>query len=124
MCDLRAGDLVECVDADPVHVRSKRMPELGQVYRIETARRVGDGYSVRLVEIAPECHRGGPCSCNNCGWDSGRFRRWGRLKSDRLGLFRAMLKSDQCGAAGATRTIQEACSACALLGPEQAWAAR
>ena len=68
------------------------MPKLNQVYTVESVRRVGDGYSVRLVELTPECYLGGPCRCGSCGWDAERFRRVYRPDDEKLDVFRAMLK--------------------------------
>jgi hypothetical protein len=75
MCGLRASDFVECIDNHPVHKQSKTMPELGRLYTVESVRSIGNGFSVRLNELTPECFRGGRCSCGNCGWDAGRFRK-------------------------------------------------
>ena len=89
MCDLRAFDIVECVDDTPVLKESQTMPEAGHLYRIRSVRKIGNGYSVRLLELTPDCHLGGPCSCGHCGWDSGRFRLTHR--PDKLAKFREML---------------------------------
>ena len=92
MCDLRALDVVECIDDTPVLKQSAIMPKAGHLYRIQSVRRVGYGFSVRLFELTPECHLGGPCNCGNCGWDSGRFRLAQRREEDKLSVLRALLK--------------------------------
>ena len=51
------------------------MPDLGGLYTVASVRPVGEGISVRLKELAPTCHAGGPCGCGDCGWDAGRFRK-------------------------------------------------
>ena len=94
MCDLKAFELVECVDDIPVLKQSKTMPEAGRQYHVASVKRIGDGYSVRLLELTPDCHVGGPCACGDCGWDSGRFRRILR-QNDRLAKLRAMLKTSK-----------------------------
>ncbi len=91
MCGLRAFDLVECIDDTPVLKTSRTMPGLGQHYRIESIKRVGNGYSVRLMELKPDCHLGGTCLCGHCGWDSSRFRLVRRLGEYRLATFHEML---------------------------------
>jgi hypothetical protein len=91
MCELRPGEQVECIDNMPVHKESMTMPELGTVYTIASVRAVGEGYSVRLGEIIPTCHMGGPCGCGECGWDASRFRRASRPVEDRLASLRALL---------------------------------
>jgi hypothetical protein len=91
MCELRALDVVECVDDIPVQKESTIMPRRGTHYRVQSVRGVGDGYSVRLMELTPECHSGGPCNRGNCGWDSSRFRRVSRSDQQALALLRAML---------------------------------
>ena len=91
MCDLQALDVVECVDDTPVLKQSNTMPQIGCFYRVQSVRRVGDGFSVRLFELTPDCHLGGPCDCGNCGWDSGRFRLVQRQYEDRLTVLRALL---------------------------------
>jgi hypothetical protein len=75
VCDLIAGDIVECVDDRPGRPESRVMPDLGGLYTITGVRPVGEGHSVRLKELAPSCHSGGPCACGNCGWDAARFRK-------------------------------------------------
>src|SRR5436309_4993728 len=92
MCDLQALDVVECIDDSPVLKQSTVMPEAGRFYRVQSVRRVGDGFSIRLFELTPGCHRGGPCNCGNCGWDSRRFRRVARQHQDRLAVFRSIVK--------------------------------
>ncbi len=91
MFDLRAFDLVECIDDTPVLTISRTMPGLGQHYRVESIRRVGDGHSVRLIELTPDCYMGGTCLCGHCGWDSSRFRLVRKLGDDRLATFHEML---------------------------------
>jgi hypothetical protein len=91
MCDLRALDVVECIDDTPVLKQSAVMPKAGHLYRVQSVRRVGDGFSVRLFELSPKCHLGGPCNCGNCGWDSGRFRLAHRREEDKLSILRAFL---------------------------------
>ena len=75
MSDIRAGDLVECIDDTPSRPESQIMPDLGALYTITNIRAVGDGASVRLKELTPSCHLGGVCACGDCGWDAGRFRK-------------------------------------------------
>ncbi len=75
MSDLSTGDIVECIDDTPSRPESQIMPDLGALYTITSIRPVGDGASVRLKELTPSCHQGGPCACGNCGWDAGRFRK-------------------------------------------------
>jgi hypothetical protein len=75
LCDLLTGDIVECIDDRPVLAESRVMPVLGGLYTVSSVRPVGDGYSVRLKELQPSCHHGGPCACGGCGWDCGRFRK-------------------------------------------------
>ena len=93
MCDFQARDLVECIDGSPVLQQSRAMPELGQRYYVESVRKVGDGYSVRLFEVLPECYLGGPCTCGNCGWDAARFRLVRRFSRDKLGVLRDLLEN-------------------------------
>lgn len=95
MCDLQALDVVECIDATPVLKQSKTMPQLGRLYRVQSVRKIGDGYSVRLFDVTPECHLGGPCNCGNCGWDSRRFRRVQGPEKDRLTVLRVLLSSSK-----------------------------
>lgn len=92
MWEFQAFDIVECIDEKPVHSRSKAMPQIGHLYRVQSVRKVGDGHSIRLLELTPECHAGGPCNCGNCGWDSGRFRLVHRPADDKLRAFREMLE--------------------------------
>jgi hypothetical protein len=75
LSDLVAGDIVECVDDRPRRPESQVMPVLGGLYTISGVRPVEDGHSVRLKELQPTCHLGGPCACGACGWDAGRFRK-------------------------------------------------
>ena len=75
MSDIRAGDLVECIDDTPSRPESQIMPDLGALYTVTNIRAVGDGASVRLKELTPSCHLGGVCACGDCGWDAGRFRK-------------------------------------------------
>lgn len=75
MSDIAAGDMVECIDDTPALVESRVMPELGALYVVTSIRPAGDGHSVRLKELTPSCHLGGPCACGGCGWDAGRFRK-------------------------------------------------
>lgn len=76
MCNLKAGDMVECIFAGKIHQWSKKvMPVEGQRYTVESVRPLGDGYSVRLHELIPHCNDDKPCKCGNCGWDSTRFRK-------------------------------------------------
>ncbi len=67
------------------------MPELGQLYTVESIRNVAGGYSVRLNELTPDCYQGGSCTCGNCGWDSGRFRRVYRPDDEKLASLRELL---------------------------------
>jgi hypothetical protein len=92
MCDFRAGDRVECIDDRPLRPESRSMPALGMIYTVASVRAVGDGFSVRLREIIPTCHRGGDCGCGRCGWDSQRFRLVYRPDDSRLEVFRQLLK--------------------------------
>jgi len=82
MCELKSSDIVECVDDKPARVESKVMPVRGQLYTIASLKPVGDGYSVRLKELVPTCHLGGPCACGGCGWDANRFRKVYRPKDE------------------------------------------
>jgi hypothetical protein len=72
---LKSGDIVECIDDVPSRAESKVMPTRGRLYTLSAVRWVGDGASVRLKELVPTCHLGGPCGCGQCGWDAGRFRK-------------------------------------------------
>jgi hypothetical protein len=92
MCDLKPLDIVECIDDSPILKQSTTMPQAGRLYRVQSVRRVGDGFSVRLLELTSECHLGGPCHCGSCGWDSGRFRRVAHQSEDRLAVFRELLE--------------------------------
>lgn len=92
MCELKANDLVECIDDDPTHLNSLNMPERGRRYTVASIRPAGDGHSVRLAGLVPECRRGGPCDCGECGWDARRFRRIYRPKAANLDVFRRMLE--------------------------------
>ena len=91
MCDLRASDYVECIDNIPVQANSRTMPELRRLYTVESVRPVGDGYSIRLNELEPDCHSGGACGCGECGWDSTRFRRVYRPTPDKIAALTALL---------------------------------
>ncbi len=75
MARLNVFDHVECIDGTPDLAQSKVMPKQGEVYRVASVRGVDDLYSVRLFELTPECHIGGPCRCGDCGWDARRFRK-------------------------------------------------
>lgn len=75
MSRFQSADVVECIDDTPVHPESRIMPRMGERYTVTRTRQVGDGWSVRLLEIHPTCHAGGPCRCGDCGWDSSRFRK-------------------------------------------------
>jgi hypothetical protein len=99
MCEFQATDIVECIDDTPVHKQSRTMPQCGRLYRVHSVRHSGDGYSIRLRELTPECYRGGPCCCGNCGWDSGRFRLVDRPTGGRLALFHSMLRQSVSGPA-------------------------
>lgn len=91
MIDYKPGDLVECIDDRPTLRTSQIMPELGRVYTVEQIRAVGDGYSVRLVELTPTCHEGDICGCGHCGWDARRFRKVLRRHDDAMAVLRALL---------------------------------
>ena len=91
MCHLQASDFVECIDNKPLYKASVTMPELGRMYRVESVRCAGDGFSVRLIELTPECYKGGTCDCGDCGWDAGRFRRVYRPDDEKLEQFRELL---------------------------------
>ena len=67
------------------------MPELRRYYTVESVRPVADGYSVRLNELAPDCHKGGACACGQCGWDSGRFRKVYRPTPSKIAALTALL---------------------------------
>ena len=71
--DLRTAPLSE--DELLGHPESQVMPAPGALYTVASIRPAGDGHSVRLKELAPSCHLGGPCGCGQCGWDAGRFRK-------------------------------------------------
>lgn len=75
MSRFQSADVVECIDDTPVHLETRVMPRLGERYTVTRTRAVGDGWSVRLLELHPTCHLGGPCRCGDCGWDSSRFRK-------------------------------------------------
>lgn len=75
MSDIRSGDYVECIDDVPYRPESKVMPALGGLYTVASVRAIDGAGSVRLKELTPSCHRGGPCGCGECGWDAGRFRK-------------------------------------------------
>lgn len=95
MSHLRAGDVVKCINNTPLLRRSTTMPALDRTYTIESIRAVDGGFSVRLVELAPDCWQGGPCRCGACGWDAMRFRRVPRVDQGRLDVFRAMLPRER-----------------------------
>jgi hypothetical protein len=84
MLHFRPNDIVECIDETPVRAESRVMPSVGRLYTVAGMNRVGDGYSVRLKELAPTCYLGGPCGCGECGWDAGRFRKVYRPKNATL----------------------------------------
>ena len=71
------------------------MPELGRFYSVASVRPVGGGYSVRLNELAPDCRRGGVCTCGKCGWDSGRFRRIYRPSPEKIAALTALLEAPE-----------------------------
>jgi hypothetical protein len=75
MTDIAAGDVVKCIDDTPTRPESRIMPDPSTLYIVDSIRPVGDGWSVRLRELAPSCHQGGACACGGCGWDAARFRR-------------------------------------------------
>jgi hypothetical protein len=75
MSRFQSADVVECIDDIPVRPETRVMPRLGQRYTVTRTRQVGDGHSVRLLELHPTCHLGGPCRCGECGWDASRFRK-------------------------------------------------
>lgn len=93
MFDMRPGDYVECVDNRPQISLSTTMPELDRLYTVESVRAVDGGHSVRLNELAPTCHQGGPCRCGECGWDARRFKRVYRPDSRKLAPFRELLRN-------------------------------
>ncbi len=90
MSDIAVGDIVECVDDTPSRPESQVMPILGGLYAVASIRPVGDGRSVRLRELLPSCHLGGPCACGDCGWDAGRFRKVYRPSAE---LFEALMRA-------------------------------
>jgi hypothetical protein len=75
MSQFQSADVVECIDDTPIHSETRVMPRLGERYTVTRTRQVGDGWSVRLLELHPTCHLGGPCRCGDCGWDAARFRK-------------------------------------------------
>ncbi len=75
MFDLVRGDIVECIDDTPNRPESQVMPILGGLYTVTSIRPCEDGQSIRLKELTPSCHLGGPCGCGDCGWDGRRFRK-------------------------------------------------
>jgi hypothetical protein len=75
LTDISRGDIVECIDDRPSWPETRVMPDLGALYSVTSIRPVAGGRSVRLKELTPTCHLGGPCACGECGWDSGRFRK-------------------------------------------------
>lgn len=82
MTDITAGDIVKCIDDTASRPESQIMPDLDRLYVVSSIRPVGDGHSVRLRELTPNCHLGGVCACGQCGWDAGRFRRLYRPDPD------------------------------------------
>jgi hypothetical protein len=84
LTDITRGDIVECVDDRPNWRETQVMPDLGGLYAVTSIRPVSGGHSVRLKELTPTCHRGGPCACGSCGWDAGRFRKVYRPSADLL----------------------------------------
>lgn len=82
MTDITAGDIVKCIDDTPSRPESQIMPDLDMLYVVASIRSVGDGHSVRLRELRPNCHLGGVCACGQCGWDARRFRRVYRPNPD------------------------------------------
>src|SRR4030095_7213994 len=95
MCDLKSCDFVECIDNKPARKWRRTMPELGRYYTIESVRPVSDGYSVRLNELAPGCHRGGACTCAECVWDPSRFRRMSRPSPEKIAALTALLDTPE-----------------------------
>jgi hypothetical protein len=95
MCDLKAGDFVECIDNKPAGRKRRTMPELGRFYTIESMRPAADGFSVRLNEVVPDCRRGGACACGRCGWDSSRFRRIYRPSPEKIAALTALLDAPE-----------------------------
>ena len=95
MCDLKTSDFVECIDNKPAGRKRRTMPELGRFYTIESVRPVGDGYSVRLNELAPDCRKGGVCKCRKCGWDSGRFRKVYRPSPEKIAVLTDLLNAPE-----------------------------
>lgn len=93
MCDFQALDIVECIDDRPNRPESVTMPQLGQLYTVDTVRRLADGHSVRLIEIDPECHLGGPCACGDCGWDARRFRKVRRSGAEQADALLAAIRT-------------------------------
>jgi hypothetical protein len=91
MLDLRPGDYVECIDNCPHFPTSNFMPDTDRLYTVEDVRLIAGGYSLRLNELAPTCHKGGSCACGDCGWDARRFRRIYRPDPRNLKSFQAML---------------------------------
>ena len=87
MSDFATGDIVECVDDTPSRPQSQIMPVLDRLYTVTSLRPVGDGGSVRLKELTPNCHLGGLCACGGCGWDAGRFRKVYRPNPDLFARF-------------------------------------
>jgi hypothetical protein len=91
MSHLKVSDVVKCIDNTPLHRQSTTMPSLDRTYTVESVRAVDGGFSVRLVELTPDCWQGGPCACGACGWDARRFRRVRPVRDEQLAVFRAML---------------------------------
>lgn len=92
LSEIAAGDIVECIDDRPSHAASLVMPRWGGLYTVTSIRPADDGFSVRLKELTPSCHLGGPCGCGHCGWDAARFRRIYRPNGDLI----AALHSKVC----------------------------
>jgi hypothetical protein len=95
MSHLQPGDYVECIDNRRQFRMSMIMPELDQLYTVESASYVAGGYSIRLNELAPACHKGGICICGSCGWDARRFKRVYRPDPRNLAPFRSMLRASK-----------------------------
>ena len=83
------------------------MPDLGRFYTIETVRPAADGYSVRLNELAPDCRKGGACTCGRCGWDSSRFRRFYRPSPEKIATLTALLDAPELADLPNTDSIEQ-----------------
>lgn len=92
LSDIAAGDIVECIDDRTRQPDSLIMPRWGGLYTVTSIRPAGDGFSVRLKELTPSCHLGGPCACGSCGWDAARFRKIYRPSGELI----AALQSKVC----------------------------